>query len=250
MATPEQRSLGIAKMEARKQATELTFSEGLRQSRDAVRDALLEITQSRGLDTGPNWSSNALRPEIAEGIEQILAQCHSEKPLDYLEIGSCQGASMGLIGHLTRANGRLGSLTSVDPYLDGGYEEDDGFVKGERKFLRYDQEILEVARSLYNRLGLEVDIHREFSDKALLELERKGRKFDLIYIDGNHGGFFPIKDFCNSMRLIRVDGIIILDYHMYPDIGIIKEQSEKYLEKIFENWKIAAFRVSEEYAGA
>src|SRR5262245_9177405 len=48
-----------------------------------------------------NYASDALRPEIAEGfVRTIDAVVQTTRPVQYLEIGSCQGLSVSLIGGL------------------------------------------------------------------------------------------------------------------------------------------------------
>jgi hypothetical protein len=53
------------------------------------------------------------RPDFEE-----RAARESNHTVDYLEIGSCQGVSMGVIGSVLRSPGALGKLTSIDPYFD------------------------------------------------------------------------------------------------------------------------------------
>src|ERR1043165_8787989 len=62
-----------------------------------------------------NFYSDALRLEVVDGfVRTIDAMANSER-IDYLEVGSCQGVSMSLIGTLLRERGKIGALTSVDP---------------------------------------------------------------------------------------------------------------------------------------
>ena len=241
-ATREQRQLAIAKLEGRRAAAGLKLDPLAVQARNTVSTTLARIVREAGLDTGPNWHSNALRPEIVQGFHEVLSHLPGHRRCDYLEIGSCQGASMGLIALILRELGKTGRLVSIDPYLEPGYLEDDGFVPGLKKELRYGSEIMAVAQRLYAELIVPVEVMRKTSEDGILDLRAEGVQFDLVYIDGNHGGFHPMCDFVLSRAVSRPGAIIILDDHMYPDVAAVKRQADKYSEKIYENWKIAAYK--------
>jgi|GEM_PF-5981428 len=189
---------------------------------------------------GSNWNfySDALRREtvkIFETCSQYLSASH--QTVNYLEIGSCQGLSMSIIGSILNEAHKLGKLISIDPYFEGGYTEHKNEVV-------INKTTKGNALKLYKMLKLEVNHIEEISSIGLKNLVIGGQSFNLIYIDGAHEGMSPLEDLGLSLQLITHKGIIMLDdYRTYPDVKVLKTLCDRHYNKIAESWKIAAYKV-------
>ncbi len=185
---------------------------------------------------GQNWNywSNALQRRVVETFDTAVGRLEDDGgPVDFLEIGSCQGLSMGIIGALLRRHGVLRSLTSVDPYWEDGYDE--------VGHLDIDKQTRKLAFQLYERLRLPVRLVEAQSFEGLPQLIREGCSYRLIYIDGRHQRLNPVVDFGLSWALLEDGGIIMLDDHRWPDVAPLKAQCDEHLERVHESWKVAAY---------
>ena len=211
-------------------------------------DAVVEAIRSAAIEIyGDNWNyySDALRPEIANGfVQTVESLLPSERPIDYLEIGSCQGLSMALIGGLLRSRNLLGSLVSIDPYFESGYVEGKAGPYEQAVAITVDKQTKTAAQRLYSHLGLSVELLELTSTSGLLQLIRQSRTFDLIYIDGSHEGLSPATDFGLCNAVIRSGGLVILDDHMWPDVQPIKQLCDRHATKVQETWKTASYRLN------
>lgn len=217
-----------------------TYAAELSPSIESLREGLLQEARKQ---YGQDWDyySGALRPEIVEGFVKTIGAAERTS-IDYLEIGSCQGLSMSLIGSILRSLNRLGTLTSVDPYLSGGYEEGEFGPYASVVHVKVNKTTRDCATRLYERLGLNVDLREQLSVDGLRGLLAEGRRFDLIYIDGSHEQLWPAIDFGLSYALLREGGIIILDDHLWPDVEPIRELCDRYATVIQKTWKTASYR--------
>jgi len=189
---------------------------------------------------GENWNfqSDALRREMVQLFETCVQHLAlSKQYIDYLEIGSCQGLSMSLMGQLLADARKLGTLVSIDPYFTDGYIEQDSVVE-------INKSTRERAFSLYKSLGVAVEHLEEISSTALTKLLRTNRSFSLIYVDGSHEGMNPLRDTALSIELVTSNGIIMLDDHQtYGDVKVVKELCDRNYRKIAETWKVAAYEI-------
>ena len=118
-------------------------------ARSKVEDAAI-----RGYGAEYNYYSDALRREIVLGFETTLnAASSGPGGVDYLEIGSCRGLSMGLIGSMLTESGRLGSLVSIDPYFDSGFIEGKDGPYGKDIRVNIDKKTKAQAQALYAELN-------------------------------------------------------------------------------------------------
>jgi hypothetical protein len=205
--------------------------------RARVMEAALEIH-------GPSWNyySDALRPEIVQGfVASIDALRDRFATVDYLEIGSCRGLSMALIGGLLQARDMLGSLVSVDPYFESGYVENSPYDV--RIQVGVDKSTRQQAQALYSKLSLPVEIVERTSLDGLRALIGNSRVFQLIYIDGSHESLWPVVDFGLSRALIASGGVLVLDDHLWPDVLPLKQLCDAHAGKVQETWKTASYRI-------
>jgi predicted O-methyltransferase YrrM len=170
-----------------------------------------------------------MRPAVFRFFCEILERGpRLDGRADYLEIGSFQGASLAVVATTLRTMGRLGAICSVDPYFPGGYEETPPFeTEAVRK--RATPRMMRQAFELYRQLDLEVEHIREISSRALVQLLRGNRLFDLIFVDGNHEGLNPMVDMALSLQLLRPGGYIVMDDNSWPDIRPIVELCDRHL---------------------
>jgi predicted O-methyltransferase YrrM len=194
---------------------------------------------------GARWHfySAALRREVLRAFQlSIAASREGTQTVGFLEIGSCQGVSMGAIGSMLKDYGALGKLTSIDPYFESGYREGRTGPWGEDFHIEVDKRSRDLALQLYRNLGLKVELLEKISRDGLAELIRRERKYNLIYIDGSHEGLNPIADFGLCQALVAPQGIIMLDDPYWPDVAPLRELCQRHLEVVAECWKVVAFR--------
>lgn len=211
-------------------------------------NAVVELVRSAAIEIyGDNWNyySDALRPEIANGFVQTIESfLPSDRPIDYLEIGSCQGLSMALIGGLLRVRNVLGALVSIDPYFESGYVEGEAGPYERAVTITVDKQTKTAAQKLYSQLGLTVELLELTSTSGLQQLIRESRVFDMIYIDGSHEGLLPATDFGLSNAVIRSGGVLVFDDHMWPDVQPLKQLCDRHATKLQETWKTASYRLN------
>jgi predicted O-methyltransferase YrrM len=221
---------------------------------DPVCQTSMELVQQSTIEIyGEEWNyySNALRREVTHGFYQCLTTLATTfQEFQFLEIGSCQGLSMGIIGTMAKALFEKTTLVSVDPYFEDGYIEGTGSPmfnltgKTEGDRINVNKSTKARALKLYETLGLSVDLIEKISSQGVIDLLKADQQFNLIYIDGSHECLNPITDFGLSLALIKNGGIIILDDHFWRDVNPLKQLADLHCEKIYETWKIAAYRIN------
>ncbi len=98
-----------------------------------------------------------------------------------------------------------------------------------------------------------VIIRKEFSYKVLPKLINDGKKYDVIFIDGNHTSPFVLTDAVMCWYLLNENGIMIFDDYLWgdtnstnaPKIAIDSFLScfKDYLEIIWFDYKIAIKKI-------
>jgi hypothetical protein len=195
---------------------------------------------------GDQWHfySGALRREVVRSFELSIAAARAAaRRVNYLEIGSCQGVSLALIGSMLQGHDALGNLTSIDPYFENGYEEGRTGPWGHAFHIRIDKHTRNLAQQLYRNLGLAVELVEKISREGLVDLIRYNRTYHLIYIDGSHEGLNPTVDFGLCNALIAPGGVVMLDDPYWPDVMPLRELCERHLKLVAECWKIVAFQI-------
>jgi len=210
----------------------IVLSSATEWARSEIENAAREIY-------GDEWNfySDALRPEIVKGFVDTIEALQAPY-VNYLEIGSCQGLSMSLIGLLLKE--RRGSLISIDPYFESGYLEGGPYQNAKR--LAINKETKTQAMRLYEGLNLSVTILEMTSVDGLRHMIQNDRCFHLIYIDGSHEGLWPMVDFGMAYATLEPGGVIILDDHLWPDVEPVKRLCDTHGAKIQETWKTASYR--------
>ncbi len=127
----------------------------------------------------------------------IKREMSTNHKLDYLEIGSYEGRS---VVHICEEF-KLFNITVVDPYVE--YKELNDYVKKQDMEQTYN-----ILKKNLNKFINRTEILRLTSDKFF---EKNKKEFDIIYIDGSHHSKDVKKDFENSIKIIKKNGLIILD---------------------------------------
>jgi len=170
-------------------------------------------------NSGPNFegvygsSINALRLVYMMGVVWLLADKFSHRKLAILEIGSWCGASALTWGEaLELFNDRRGKITCVDfwkPHHNTDVNQDviykdmgDAAKSGDA----YDVSLRNIE---YLPEGVEIEIIRGDSKDVLPSLV--GRKYDLVYIDGDHTYEGVMADINNCLELVNGGGILAGD---------------------------------------
>jgi predicted O-methyltransferase YrrM len=210
----------------------------------AADEALRQQVISAAVEIyGESWNyySDALRPEIAMGFVQTIESMDRNRPVAYLEIGSCQGLSMSFIALLLQRRGMLRSLTSIDPYFAEGYVEGALGPYEHEKHVPIGKTTKACALTLYERLRLSVELLEMTSEAGLKRLLSAGTTFDLIYIDGYHETLVPLVDLGLSLAALSRPGLIILDDYMWPDVAPLKALCDRHARRVQETWKTASY---------
>lgn len=213
---------------------------------DEVRAVAADVQVACRNALGDSWNhySNALRPEVCSGFGQVIRSLNkSDGAISYLEVGSNQGVSMAFFYEFIRRTGAVAELVSVDPYYESGYFEGSRAPLNDVDLpVSIDKSTRDAALRLYRSLGARVRLIEKTSREALIGMLAVGAKFDIVYIDGSHQGLNPIIDVALAECLVNPGGAIILDDWNWQDVLPIKLLYDEHAEKIYECWKIAAYR--------
>jgi predicted O-methyltransferase YrrM len=181
----------------------------------------------------------------------------TQKELHILEIGSFEGKStVWFLENLLQ--NQNSSITCIDPWTSYSQTND--------SFESYNSENTEwdfknhKNTFLYNikESGFEnkVNIIQGFSHEILPELIHK-KKFDIIFIDGNHTAPFVITDAVFSWYMLKPDGLLIFDDYQWgksknlvgttlaPKLAIdsFVDCFSDYLEVIHKEWRLAIRKI-------
>lgn len=153
-----------------------------------------------------NWFTN-------DGLSS-LDQINPDDELHFLEIGSYEGKSTVWFLENYLKNPKS-TITCIDPWLNynqdadslNSYGSDTSQWKfGEMKVKeRFSHNITESGQT--NK----VKIIQDLSHHALPNLISQNKKYDLIFIDGNHVAPFVLMDSVMSWLILKVGGYILFD---------------------------------------
>lgn len=132
-----------------------------------------------------------------------------------LEIGSYEGkSSVWFIENMLK--NPKSTITCVDPWLE--YTQNSVSENTYTQTKNRD-EIFNRFKSNISKTGKEnnVNINRGYSFDVLKRLYIDDKKFDLIFIDGNHTSKFVLEDSVLSYSLLKKDGYIIWDDYLWKN---------------------------------
>jgi len=141
--------------------------------------------------------------------------------LNYLEIGSWEGASILWMMENVLTNGRSRAWV-VDPY---GANWQYGKEEMDARYMR-------LSKTLKERYGrVRVKFYRQFSSVFLRAFPNGKHWFDVIYIDGDHQGLAVLDDLVLSWPLLKIGGILVLDDYEYR-----RKRSPIHVKAIADFW--------------
>jgi hypothetical protein len=176
-------------------------------------------------------------------VDAVARQIAADKPsIDFLEIGSFMGISLVAWATSFRRFSVLGDVVSVDPYSPLPYSQTPPWKEGESIDFLAGPQTLAMAMRLYARCELNVRIIRATTRDALSELLAGTRRFDVVFVDGNHEGLNPLFDFAAATALVRPGSYIILDDTQWPDVAPIKELCDKHLVRVAQSFAKACYK--------
>ena len=157
--------------------------------REEARMSLTNPWREVALLKGYPLLSTAVQDDETQELQRLA------KGRRVLEIGSAWGYSA-----IAMALGGATYVTAVDPHVDGTYDA------------------MLTSLGIYG-VAHRVTIIREFSQVALPRLERDGREFDLVFIDGDHEEAAVRHDIDHCQRLLAPGGVLAChDYDNDPGI--------------------------------
>ncbi len=132
-----------------------------------------------------------LTPERAGLLAEV---CRSARPRATLEVGMALGVSTLTILEALLEGGPMASRhVVIDPFQQSQWRN--------------------AARRSLRLLGVEelVEFYEESSLAVLPRMVGEGRRFDLIFVDGNHRFDYAFVDFRFAHELLTAGGVVVLD---------------------------------------
>jgi predicted O-methyltransferase YrrM len=179
-----------------------------------------------GADRKPHPIDTQTRISPEQGM-WIYRLCRAAKPKDVLEVGLAFGFSTVYLLAAIRANG-IGSHIAIDPFQTRSWAG--------------------IGTARARLLGMEdaFTVTEETSPAYLSRMHAEGRRFDLIFIDGNHRFDDVLVDFILSAQVLRPGGHMLLDDTWMPSIkkvvSFIRSNRPDFVEVGPECKKAIAFK--------
>jgi predicted O-methyltransferase YrrM len=177
----------------------------------------------------------------------ILNDVNKNDELHILEIGSFEGKSTVwfLENLLLNINSRI---TCVDPWLN--YSQDhnslNSYFRENKEWNLIERKTKEIFLHNIVESGVseKVIIREGFSDKILPSLIIEQKKYDIIFIDGNHTAPYVMMDVVMSWPLLKNGGIIIFDDYLWSldkPTTLRPKESVDYFVNTFEDYIIELY---------
>jgi hypothetical protein len=177
-------------------------------------------------------------------------------PIDYIETGVCQGAS--LVWALENFGRDNGLFVGIDPFLNSRHwHEDEG--EGHRAAARANITAWYKGKTPADFTN-GISIWNEGSRKPTCQLTAQSsqdyllterRPFDVAYCDGSHNADAAILDIILLFRLLRDGGVLIIDDYdrkvrggrpqVYPAVKAFESCYEGFFDRIFEHQKAIGY---------
>ena len=188
----------------------------------------------------------------------------TQEEIHILEIGSFEGKStVWFIENLL--NNKNSTISCIDPWVTydqkndslNSYHKDiskkdlsnltEGYIFSD-EYETFVKNINETERSP------QVNIMKGFSDVLLPNLISNKKKYDIIFIDGNHTAPYVLSDAIMSWKLLKVNGIMIFDDYLWelykpetlrPKMAVDNFISNytDYLEVIWTDYRMAIKKI-------
>lgn len=157
-------------------------------------------------------------------LEQILP-VNTKEEIHILEIGCFEGqSSVWFIENLLE--NPKSSITCIDPFISYNQKHNSLNSYDEKMTENNFEEISEgyVFTNEYDTFknniketnkSKQVTIIKNFSEDTLPTLITTNKKYDIIFIDGNHTAPYVLSDAIMSWKLLKVNGIMVFDDYLW-----------------------------------
>ena len=148
----------------------------------------------------------------------------------FVEIGIYRGKSLFSVAVPFVLSG--GTAIGIDPYIqEAAFEEEpldaakdvNDYIE-KANFEAIYKEVLDRKSKL--GFGDSLQVIRELSSNAVLELEARNHRIDMLHIDGNHDTKFVQQDYNNYYPLLTDGAIIVFDDINWPSVNIVYQKSK------------------------
>ena len=163
---------------------------------------------------------------LANNWFQFIPRVQSS--IEYLEIGTFYGANLISVSE-TYAKHPDSKLYCVDPWID--YEDYPDFKERQASIFET------FSKNISNTpVPEKFVINRGFSNSIVPTFE--DRKFDIIYIDGNHEPEYVLEDAVLCFRKLKVGGYMIFDDYGWGGPDLTKRGIDGFLNGYHKRIKI------------
>lgn len=137
----------------------------------------------------------------------------STKIRNVLEIGCYEGRATSFVCENYLQKGT--NYDVVDTF--GGSLEESGMSGTAERLLKDDFIYNNFSHNISFYPDINFNINRGFSQYILPELEKKGKKYDFIYIDASHRADDTFMDAYYAHKMLNSKGLLIFDDYMWKD---------------------------------
>ena len=140
---------------------------------------------------------------------------------EILEIGSHEGRSASWM--LQNMLGDNGTITCVDPFANHHINpfRDETYSVDEEVFRRFQSNVLAAKK-----IKQTVNIMQGPSYYALADLITQRKKFDFIYVDGNHQADATLTDACMCFGLLKPGGFMLFDDYLWDHLPNVLDRGK------------------------
>lgn len=192
----------------------------------------------------------------SDGLETIDFFTQDSE-LHFLEIGSFEGKST--IWFLDNfLNHKNSTITCIDPWLNYSQDKNSlnsyGSENSEWKFGENNVKEIFLHNIIESKYSNKVKIIQDLSDNALPILINQNKKYDLIFIDGNHVAPYVLTDSVMSWKMLNVGGVMVFDDYTWnldseitlrPKFAVdsFLEIFKDYIQIIHSNYRLIIKRI-------
>jgi predicted O-methyltransferase YrrM len=192
-----------------------------------------------------NWFSS-------KDLESFIEK--NNKKIDLLEIGSFEGKSTIWFLENILLN-EESTITCLDPWTTYSQNKDsfNSYNKTDSEWNFMDNKNTFLYNIELSGFSNKVFIEQGFSNEILPKFITDKRKYDIIFIDGNHTSPFVLTDSIMSWYLLKEGGLIIFDDYLWGDINSTTSPKlaidsfincfKDYIEVIFSDYRLAIKKI-------
>ena len=158
-----------------------------------------------------NWFS-------PDGLETLLLNFDVSKEIHMLEIGSFEGKStVWYLNNILKNSNS--TITCIDPW-ENFSQDDNTFESYSTSEAEWKFGDLPIESNFLHNIKEsgkfnQVIVEKGYSQNVLSKLILDNKKYDIIFIDGNHTAQFVLSDTVLSWHLTKKDSVIIFDDYLW-----------------------------------